>query len=487
MKDSSFTGVRNGETLSILNVSVFTVLSIVTLLGYKHTHPFPFLMLYPSLALTASLATTLLGAAPNTTKFPLISSVSQSVIQDSVSPNSSPAPRLSVKPKTDATGKNTPTAGITQLEGYPGYLLYVPEKCVGNKRSPLILLLHGGGRSAKIEVDKFRALADKHGMIILAGNSSSPGYWDIIKEKRRDVSNLGIKVTYAGGDVAILDSALKLVLRTNAIDPDKIALVGFSNGGAYSLFLGRSNLDVFSRIAGLSPIPVFDGQGPANTKTQFFLSGGVGEQGLPYEVVKLAQVLRKQGHPVLTQLGLRGHVDHVHDEDLIWTWLNDSWKNPKITTQEPASMSETVLTSDAVAKLTTFWTKFRNQPDSILNAARIASQTHVPMTLGTERVLVVLMDIPAMAAKYPSIAVELKAAGLTAKEAQAYRTALLSVLFAKVAGVVPGEPRKQTPLGEDIPLAPVKDGSALAKNIEFVNANKETLRQLEADGFWKMQ
>ena len=49
---------------------------------------------------------------------------------------------------------------------------------------------------------------------------------------------------------SVNDAALQLVLRTFAIDPDKIAVAGTALDGGYALFLGRNNTDVFSRVAG---------------------------------------------------------------------------------------------------------------------------------------------------------------------------------------------------------------------------------------------
>ncbi len=431
-------------------------------------------MLHSSLALTAGLATLFLSGASTVREIPLSNVSITGVSFDSISNN----PRLSIKPKEAATGTKTETAGTKELEGFPGYYLHVPEQCVGNKRSPLVLLLHGGGRSGKIEVDKFRGLADKYGMILLTGNASQPGRWDVIsgmlsKRTKYSGSEQGLAVTeFPETDVRILDSALKFVLRTNAIDPDKIALLGFSDGGSYSLFLGRANLDVFSRIAPLSAMAaLYAGGGPKNPNVQFFLSGGIEERGLITQTIKLGQVLRKEGHAVVTQVGLRGHVDHVEDEDFVWAWLKDSWADPSVTTKAVTIKPDPLLTEDGVARLTKFWAAFQQLPDSIMNRARLANQMHVPMKLSTETVWVVLMNLPAMATKYPSVADALKTAGISADDAQAYRTAILGVLYARRAGLVSGETAVNMSYGKSIPLEPIAAGSVMEKNAEFYKAN----------------
>ncbi len=447
-------------------------------------------MLHPSLILTAGLASLAVGSASTVSE----SSLSNITVATYTSPDStSTSPRLSIKPKEAATGTKTEAAGTKELTGFPGYYLHVPESCVGNKRCPLVLLLHGGGRSGQDEVDKFRVLADKYGMIMLTGNATDPGRWDVIGgfmngRSKYSRTERGITVTeFPETDVRVLDSALKVVLKTNAIDPDKIALLGFSDGGSYSLFLGRSNLDVFSRIAGLSALIPFDGDGPKNPNTQFFLSGGIDERGMIVQVMKLGQVLRKDGHSVVVQVGLRDHVDHVEDEDFIWGWLKDSWADPSVTTRLATIKADPLITDDGLARLTAFWTEFQKLPDSIQNVGRLANQMSVPLQLSTERVSVVLMNLPAMAAKYTAVAEALKTAGISAEDAQAYRTAIIAVRHARRAGLVTGGQAVNAGIGKSIPLEPAPAESVLAKNAVFYEANLPKLEILAKTGFLTLQ
>lgn len=446
-------------------------------------------MLHSSLLLTAGLASLVAGGASAVSE-PLFSN---NVVAASSLDSTSNSPRLSIKPKEAATGTKTEAAGTKELDGFPGYYLHVPEQCVGNKRSPLVLLLHGGGRSGKIEVDKFRVLADKYGMIMLTGNASMPGRWDVIaglmnRQTKYSGTERGLTVTeFRETDVRILDSALKFVLRTNAIDPDKIALLGFSDGGSYSYFLGSANQDVFSRIAPLSAMAALNVDGPHNPKVQFFLSGGVDEPGLITQTIKLGQVLRKDGHPVMTQVGLRGHVDHVEDEDFIWAWLKDSWADPSITTKAVTIKPDPTLTEDGLARLTTFWAAFQKLSDSITKVGRLANQVHVPMQLSTETVWIPLMNLPVMATKYPAVADALKTAQISAEDAQAYRTAIIAVRHARRAGLVTGGKAVDMPYGKSIPLEPVADGSVMAKNAEFYQANLPKLEELAKTGFLQLQ
>jgi predicted esterase len=405
------------------------------------------------------------------------------------------APRLTVRPHAIATGTHTDSAGLTELKGFAGYYLYVPSSCVGTQRCPLILLLPGGGRTGSMEIHKFSPLADKYGMIVLAATALQPGRWDVLDGARSGTTHYtkttsGIQVTqFQERDVRTLDSALKQVLASDAIDPDRIALVGFSDGGSYSLFLGRSNQDIFSRVAALSALIPFAGSGgPVVPTTQFVLSGGIAEK-MVQQTLKMSQVLRHEGHPVVTLLGLRAHVDRVEDEDFVWDWLKRSWADPSITLHPPLPAdADPLLTVTVLQKMTTFWGRFVHEPDSVFEAGRLAHQEQLWMSLGDQPASVITTDIPALAAAFPSVAADLQAAGLTAEQEQAYRTAILRVGFARAGGIAPGDSNlKETIVGSDMPFAPIPPNSVLAENLAFRAAHDAEFKALSRTGMWTTQ
>jgi predicted esterase len=399
-----------------------------------------------------------------------------------------------------ATGTRTADAGLTELKGFSGYYLYVPQSCVGTTRCPLILLLPGGGRTGSQEIHKFSPLADKYGMIVLAATAHQPGMWDLYLghksgDTQQQEGNTGTKVLqFKEIDVRIIDSALKQVLATEAIDPDRIAAVGFSNGGGYALFLGRSNEDIFSRVAALSAAGPYDGAGPKNPETQYAVSGGLSELGgvsmlMVRQTLKLAQVLRREGRPVMTLLGLRPHVDLVTDEDFVWAWLKNSWADPTITRHPPLPAdSDPVLTVEALQKMTAFWTRFTQEPDSVLKVGRMAHQAQLWMALGDQPASVIKTDMTALAKAYPSVSADLKAAGLTAQQEEAYRAAILRVGFVRAGGIVPGKPDPYpTEVGKDLSYAPITPNSVLAQNLAFRAAHDVEFAALSKTGIWTTQ
>jgi predicted esterase len=56
-----------------------------------------------------------------------------------------------------------------------------------------------------------------------------------------------------GPDVDFLDGALEKVFGMVAVDPNRLALGGFSDGATYALSLGLVNGDLFPRIVAFSP------------------------------------------------------------------------------------------------------------------------------------------------------------------------------------------------------------------------------------------
>src|SRR5438128_4254301 len=113
----------------------------------------------------------------------------------------------------------------------------------------------------------------------------------------------------------------------------------------------------------------------------------------------------------------------------MFRWFHASWAAPDSAGRapRPSQVAPMVrLTPEAVTRWHTFWTRFLQEPDSIRTTAREARTKEVPLLVGRELVTLLMTDLPALAAQYPTVAADLKAAELTASEAEAYRIAFLS-------------------------------------------------------------
>jgi len=338
----------------------------------------------------SSVGTAVLPAAGNAPRVDRRPPVRGTIVADSTLPDTAllvSVPRLSVRPRAMATGTRTVQAGVQLLDSLRQTLVYVPPQCVGTHRCPLVVVLGGAAIRSREMVNPGRVLAyrspfaDQYGMILLAPDAiAAPGIWDVLDGLSDGTTEgsrtpLGMRVTqFRDADVRNIDAALKQVLRQFAIDPDKIAVEGFSNGGSYALFLGRNNPQVFSRIAAVSPTFPMEVDDPPHTTTQLFISGGIAEGPSIMQMwLRIATLLRHEGHQVEMVPGLRGHVDYRLDKDYEWGWLAQSWASPKSHDTgrvAPGAAADPILTVELLTKMTTFWTRFMQEPDSVLNTGR---------------------------------------------------------------------------------------------------------------------
>lgn len=418
----------------------------------------------------------------------LLASSPPSVPRDSLLPGGAQMvtrPLLTVHPREMATGTRTRKAGAQLIDSAKQTWVYVPRQCVGMRRCPLVVVLGGADISAMEMVNfkdslSYRSyLADRYGMILLAPEArAAPGTWDVIAGAQAGTTEeimtpLGMRVTrFPETDVRNIDAAMRRVLRDFAIDPDKIAVEGFSNGGSYALFLGRNNPQVFSRIVAVSPVYPTAVSDPPNTHTQIFISGGIGD-GAPIlrTWLRMTHALRQEGHQVELVPGLRGHRDDPLDKDYEWRCLAQSWHLPTSPDPRPVvpADSDPVLTNTILAQMTTFWTRFFQEPDSIRTVARLAHEVPWMFTIGEDSVSVVTTSMTALATRYPSVAADLSAAGLTAAQEDRYREAIIRVGLTHMVAAAAG------------PIAPA---SVLGQNLAFRQAQSQAFKALVRAGIW---
>ncbi|WP_197094565.1 alpha/beta hydrolase [Microvirga massiliensis] len=160
--------------------------------------------------------------------------------------------------------------------------LFVPDRPGAATSAPLIVALHGAGGTASQMIDLLIESAETYGIILLAPESRERT-WDVITG------------TF-GPDVSFIDRALQDVFQHHAIDPNKIAVAGFSDGASYALSLGLTNATLFSDILAFSP--GFMAPAQQDGQPRIFISHGINDQVLPVDRCsrRLAPVLRKRGY-----------------------------------------------------------------------------------------------------------------------------------------------------------------------------------------------
>lgn len=163
-------------------------------------------------------------------------------------------------------------------------VLYLPAGHDPAAPAPMLLLLHGAGGSGQTAVRRLESFADRAGFIVAAPDSRDET-WDALTDEY-------------GPDVAFIDRVLAGVFTRCAVDPDRVAVAGFSDGATYALALARINGDLFSRGIAFSPgflLPVTPRKFP-----RLFVSHGTGDRVLPIDRCSrtLVPLLRQAGYQV---------------------------------------------------------------------------------------------------------------------------------------------------------------------------------------------
>jgi len=205
--------------------------------------------------------------------------------------------------KEPVTGAPTPLGLDSPRDG----LLYVPTSYATQARLPLLVALHGAGGSAS-DWQSYWARAEARGMIVLALDSRA-GTWDRVFQG-------------AGSDAAFMDEALRLTFRQCRVDPQRIALCGFSDGGAYALSLGVANGDLFTHLIAYSPA-YFRPAEPIIGRPRIFVSHGTSDIIVPYGPVSTLTVpqLEAAGYDVTFVPFDGGHLVPAEISEAALTWF----------------------------------------------------------------------------------------------------------------------------------------------------------------------
>jgi phospholipase/carboxylesterase len=173
-------------------------------------------------------------------------------------------------------------------------LIYVPEDLAPGRPVPLVLLLHGAGGDARQMLTLLRVAADARGLVLLAPESRGRT-WDLILQDY-------------GPDVRFIDRALAAAFERQAVDPKRLAIGGFSDGGSYALSLGLSNGGLFGHILAFSP--GFMAPTRVEDSPRFFISHGTADRVLPIDRTSRQVVgsLQQFGYEVEYREYSGGHV-----------------------------------------------------------------------------------------------------------------------------------------------------------------------------------
>jgi phospholipase/carboxylesterase len=173
--------------------------------------------------------------------------------------------------------------------------LYVPASYRAARPAPLVLLLHGAGGHARQGLDLLRSLADAAGLLLLAP-ASRDHTWDLLVDR-------------CYGPVAgMIDRALEQTFSRYAIDPERLAIGGFSDGASYALSLAISNGALFTHVIAFSP--GFVAPAGHTGSPRIFVSHGTRDGVLPIDRCsrRIVPELERGGYEVLYREFEGGHT-----------------------------------------------------------------------------------------------------------------------------------------------------------------------------------
>jgi len=190
--------------------------------------------------------------------------------------------RLTARPRPAAT--TTLKSGPLGLNpsGRDG-VIQMPSTMPAGK-IPLLIFLHGATQNGARMLQRIGPAAEEAGIAVIAPDSRN-GTWDAIRNE-------------FDADVVFLNRALDYVFERVNVDPERLAIGGFSDGASYGLSLGLINGDLFPRVVACSPGFII--QAPAHGKPHLFFSHGTSDQILPIDQCSRVMVprLRSMGYDV---------------------------------------------------------------------------------------------------------------------------------------------------------------------------------------------
>jgi polyhydroxybutyrate depolymerase len=131
------------------------------------------------------------------------------------------------------------------------YWMHRPEAASANRKLPLVIVLHGGGATAKrvLAISDMCRKADKESFVVLAPNGTS------IKGLPFYTWNAGNCCGYAQkhqvNDVGFIAALIDKLEAQGNIDPARVYVTGASNGGMMAYRLG---CELSARIAAIAPV-----------------------------------------------------------------------------------------------------------------------------------------------------------------------------------------------------------------------------------------
>jgi phospholipase/carboxylesterase len=149
-------------------------------------------------------------------------------------------------------GSPSPSSAAIEQAGKD--LVFRPSSTPANPG--LLVVLHGAGQEPIAMMNLVEAEAERRGLVVFAPKSSGPT-WDVITLAQEDQSGHDFRVMKSpfsrSGDAMRLRKAIGEESKRLAIDPGRIAILGFSDGATMALALGLDRRLTASSVLAFAP------------------------------------------------------------------------------------------------------------------------------------------------------------------------------------------------------------------------------------------
>jgi phospholipase/carboxylesterase len=228
--------------------------------------------------------------------------------------------RLAIHHKTPEPREEAPPAGPVRVERESRRaVLLTPEEIDPERLYPLITVLHGAGRREEMLIEAYQAEPATRDALFLIPRSQHQT-WDLLAAGDRP-------------DLDFLEWAYDLIYRRYPVDPDRQALIGYSDGASYALSVGLSNPGIFRAVMGWAAgFVVFDPTSfsPQDPKPSVLLEYGTQDQLFPFErvAIPMREKLERMGYTVnfrVDEGGRHWPSGDFQPEALDW-FFSEPWK-----------------------------------------------------------------------------------------------------------------------------------------------------------------
>ncbi len=131
------------------------------------------------------------------------------------------------------------------------YILHIPPAYDKTKALPLVIMLHGGGGTAKYMVKHtfggFDKLSDKNGFIVVYPDGIEKHWNDGRREKETGYRTHKENID----DVGFISALIDTLIKKQNIDPKRVYVTGISNGAMMSY---RLACELTNKIAAIAPV-----------------------------------------------------------------------------------------------------------------------------------------------------------------------------------------------------------------------------------------